>query len=68
MEHEVIAERDGVVAQLEVEVGDTVDEGQLLAVIAPGDPAQTGTDDAVGETDLTATTRGPRSRHRPPCD
>ena len=54
MEHEVIAERDGVVAQLEVEVGDTVDEGQLLAVIAPGDPAQTGTDDAADETDLTA--------------
>ncbi|MGZ6617856.1 MAG: biotin/lipoyl-containing protein, partial [Solirubrobacteraceae bacterium] len=53
MEHEVIAERDGVVAQLEVEVGETVDEGQLLAVIAPGDQAQPGTDDAPGESDLT---------------
>ena len=42
MEHEVIAERDGVVAQLEVEVGETVDEGQLLAVIAPGDQARAG--------------------------
>ncbi len=52
MEHEVIAERDGVVAQLEVEVGETVDEGQLLAVIAPGDQARPGTDDAVGESDL----------------
>ena len=52
MEHEVIAERDGVVAQLEVEVGETVDEGQLLAVIAPGDQARAGTDDAVGESDL----------------
>jgi acetyl-CoA carboxylase carboxyltransferase component len=34
MEHEVIAEVDGVVERLEVAVGDTVDEGQLLAVIA----------------------------------
>ncbi len=40
MEHEVIAEHDGVVAQVEVEVGDTVDEGQLLAVVHPGDPAE----------------------------
>ena len=39
-------------AKLEVEVGETVDEGQLLAVIAPGDPAQAGTDGAAGETDL----------------
>jgi acetyl-CoA carboxylase carboxyltransferase component len=37
MEHEVIAESDAVVRRLEVSVGDTVDEGQLLAVLAPGD-------------------------------
>src|SRR5947209_8526251 len=37
MEHEVIAESDGVVAQVGVEIGDTVDEGQLLAVIHAGD-------------------------------
>ncbi len=36
MEHEVVPEVDGVVRSLEVAVGDTVDEGQLLAVLAPG--------------------------------
>jgi acetyl-CoA carboxylase carboxyltransferase component len=39
MEHEVIAESDGVVARVEVAVGETVDEGQLLAVLAAGDAA-----------------------------
>ena len=34
MEHEVAAEVDGVVRSLEVAVGDAVDEGQLLAVLA----------------------------------
>jgi acetyl-CoA carboxylase carboxyltransferase component len=33
MEHEVIAEQDGIVDRLEVAVGDAVDEGQPLAVI-----------------------------------
>jgi acetyl-CoA carboxylase carboxyltransferase component len=55
MEHEVIAESDGIVAQVEVEVGETVDEGQLLAVIHAGDAA----DDAPTETE-TATPGGPR--------
>ncbi|HUB04978.1 MAG TPA: carboxyl transferase domain-containing protein [Solirubrobacteraceae bacterium] len=36
MEHEIAAGVSGVVASLEVAVGDTVQEGQLLAVIAPG--------------------------------
>jgi acetyl-CoA carboxylase carboxyltransferase component len=34
MEHEVVAERDAVIRRLEVAVGDTVDEGQLLAELA----------------------------------
>jgi acetyl-CoA carboxylase carboxyltransferase component len=34
MEHEVVAEHDGVVVQVEVSVGDAVREGQLLAVLA----------------------------------
>src|SRR5689334_10144150 len=34
MEHELVAERDAVVRRLEVAVGDTVDEGQLLAELA----------------------------------
>ncbi len=33
MEHEVVAELDGVVRRVEVAVGDTVEEGQLLAVL-----------------------------------
>jgi acetyl-CoA carboxylase carboxyltransferase component len=41
MEHEVVAERDGVVTRLEVAVGDTVQEGQLLAVLAAGAAMQT---------------------------
>ena len=37
MEHEVLAEVDGVVSRVEVSVGETVDEGQLLAVLDSGD-------------------------------
>ena len=37
MEHEVIADTDAIVRRVEVSVGDTVDEGQLLAVLAPAD-------------------------------
>jgi acetyl-CoA carboxylase carboxyltransferase component len=36
MEHEVIAELDGVIRRIEVAVGDTVEEGQVLAVLLPG--------------------------------
>jgi acetyl-CoA carboxylase carboxyltransferase component len=36
MEHEIPAEIDGLVRSLEVAVGQTVDEGQLLAVLEPG--------------------------------
>jgi acetyl-CoA carboxylase carboxyltransferase component len=42
MEHEVIAERGGVVKRIEVSVGDTVEEGELLAVLAAGDSARDG--------------------------
>jgi acetyl-CoA carboxylase carboxyltransferase component len=45
MEHELIADADGTVERLEVKVGDTVEEGQLLAVLATngagGDAAPT---------------------------
>ena len=42
MEHEVVAETSGIVSSLEVAVGDTVDEGQLLAVLGArrGDDAR----------------------------
>jgi acetyl-CoA carboxylase carboxyltransferase component len=37
MEHELVAERDGVLSRIEVAVGDTVQEGQVLAVLAATD-------------------------------
>jgi len=40
MEHEIVAERGGVVRRLDVAVGDTVQQGQLLAVLDPGEPAE----------------------------
>jgi acetyl-CoA carboxylase carboxyltransferase component len=36
MEHEVLAEIDGIVVQVAVEVGESVEEDQLLLVLAPG--------------------------------
>jgi acetyl-CoA carboxylase carboxyltransferase component len=36
MEHEVLAETDGVVRSVAVAVGDSVEEGQLLLVLEPG--------------------------------
>jgi acetyl-CoA carboxylase carboxyltransferase component len=36
MEHEVIAQDGGVVRRVDVSVGDTVTEGQVLAIIEPG--------------------------------
>jgi acetyl-CoA carboxylase carboxyltransferase component len=38
MEHEVLAEIDGVVGELAVALGDAVEEGQLLLTLAPGAP------------------------------
>ena len=44
MEHEVVAEHPGVVRQIDVAVGDTVTEGQLLAILEAADttPATNG--------------------------
>jgi acetyl-CoA carboxylase carboxyltransferase component len=46
MEHEILAETSGVVRQVEVAVGQTVEEGQLLAVMEAGaagaEPSQDG--------------------------
>jgi acetyl-CoA carboxylase carboxyltransferase component len=35
MEHEIVAEQDGVITSLAVDVGETVNEGQAIAVLAP---------------------------------
>jgi acetyl-CoA carboxylase carboxyltransferase component len=47
MEHEVIAQTAGVLTRVDVSVGETVDEGQLLALLA------TGTAEAPGAPDET---------------
>jgi acetyl-CoA carboxylase carboxyltransferase component len=39
MEHEIVADAPGVIRGVHVEVGQTVDEGQLLAVLEPGSVA-----------------------------
>ncbi len=54
MEHEVVAESSGTIRQVEVEVGQTVQEGQLLVVVAPGEPpAEAQTTDDQPEPDET---------------
>jgi len=42
MEHEIPAEVDGVVHSVDVGVGDTVDQGQVLAAVTPGSPQNEG--------------------------
>jgi acetyl-CoA carboxylase carboxyltransferase component len=54
MEHEIPATVTGVVRSLEVAVGDTVGEGQLLAVLAPGE--------ATERTDAPKRTASPARR------
>src|SRR5205807_7405171 len=54
MEHEVIAEQGGVVRRMEVVVGETVEEGQLLAVIEAG-----ATVDGAGRDDGEPATEEP---------
>jgi acetyl-CoA carboxylase carboxyltransferase component len=52
MEHEVIAQAGGVVRRVEVAVGETVEEGQLLAVIEEGAMTDgAGADDSAPEAD-----------------
>ena len=46
MEHEVLAEADGVVRSVEVAVGDSVEEGQLLVVLEPGSGEASEADEA----------------------
>jgi acetyl-CoA carboxylase carboxyltransferase component len=46
MEHEVLAEHDGIVERIAVALGDTVEEGQLLAVVVPADAAAARTETA----------------------
>jgi acetyl-CoA carboxylase carboxyltransferase component len=63
MEHELLADADATVQRLEVKVGDSVVEGQLLAVLATDDVASGPAPAAPADTDS-----GPldevRARHR----
>jgi acetyl-CoA carboxylase carboxyltransferase component len=68
MEHEVLAEIDGVLATVAVAIGDAVQEGQLLATLAPSElpgAADTGAPDRqLGErSGERADVRAVRERH-----
>jgi acetyl-CoA carboxylase carboxyltransferase component len=66
MEHEVIAQAGGMVRRIDVSVGDTVTEGQVLAVVEPGDHDGEGADaeDAPADPDeLRDDLRAVRERH-----
>ncbi len=69
MEHEVLAETGGVVAELAVAIGDAVEEGQLLVRLEPGAheaPATPGSgDEQAGavQTGERADLRAVRERH-----
>src|SRR5581483_11893442 len=52
MEHELVTERDAVVQRLEVEVGETVNEGQVLAELA--ELAEATAEEAVPSADGNA--------------
>ncbi len=66
MEHEVVAAADGVVRSVSVAVGDSVEEGQELMVLAAGEAGATQADDAPVAVDLDAERedlRAVRERH-----
>jgi acetyl-CoA carboxylase carboxyltransferase component len=71
MEHEVLAETDGVVDELAVAIGDAVEEGQLLLTLAPGEasidgdaPAtETGGSEPLREGGEREDLRAVRERH-----
>jgi acetyl-CoA carboxylase carboxyltransferase component len=47
MEHEVLAQTDGVVRSVEVAVGDAVEEGQVLLMLAAGEAGEAGAESAA---------------------
>jgi acetyl-CoA carboxylase carboxyltransferase component len=66
MEHEVLAEIDGIVGELAVRVGDAVEEGQLLLTLTPGAGGETTAPDRLPVTDPggeRADLRAVRERH-----
>jgi acetyl-CoA carboxylase carboxyltransferase component len=65
MEHEVLAETDGVVGELAIAVGEAVEEGQLLLTMHPGEAAQTpaGARAEAAQSDERADLQAVRERH-----
>jgi acetyl-CoA carboxylase carboxyltransferase component len=66
MEHEVIAQDGGVVRRIDVSVGDTVTEGQVLAILTPGnhDGDEASAEEPPADPDeLRADLRAVRERH-----
>ena len=65
MEHEVLAQTDGVIRRLAVAVGDAVEEGQLLLVLAAGVAAAASADGpaAVDPSAVRADLQQVRARH-----
>ncbi len=65
MEHEVVAETDGVVGELAVSVGEEVQEGQLLATISPAESSAAGAvgDESALEEGEREDLRAVRERH-----
>ena len=69
MEHEVIADIDGVVRSVEVAVGDTVDEGQQLAVVVEDGAARArGSEPAPAHIEQRDDLAAVRSRHERTLD
>ena len=68
MEHEVLAETAGTIAELAVAVGDAVEEGQLLLRMTPGESAAAVTPNGAGADDAISVgeredLRAVRERH-----
>ncbi len=65
MEHEVVADASGVVGRVEVSVGDAVEEGQVLMILARGEGGEAGEHDAESdaEADLDAEREDLRAVH-----
>ncbi len=65
MEHEVLAETDGVVGELAIAVGEAVEEGQLLLTMHPGEAAQTpaGAQAEAAQSGERADLQAVRERH-----
>ena len=66
MEHEVLAELDGIVSDIAVAIGDSVEEGQLLIVLAPGGDGASQALEQPAEVDTgseRADLQGVRERH-----